>query len=261
MKVREILVHKPGNEINVVEYKPSKWGFIDFPRLIIMQREHDELVKTLQDEGVKVHYLRRITQNKPRLYILRDTAVVLDGKAVSCHLSQSIRRGEEQMVKIRLKELGVKILGHIFAPGFLEGSDLFFIDKSHAFAILGPRSNEEGIKHLEEILKIDVTPIEMDISSTQFNTLNDIAIIDEELAYDRLYNILKEREYDLMIATKKQVNEMGLNFLQIDDNKIVNVRSDINRKLKMIGFDVIEVEIRELMKGNTGIRNMCLPFY
>jgi N-dimethylarginine dimethylaminohydrolase len=213
------------------------------------------------NEGIKVHYMRSITQNKPRLYILRDTAVVLDGKAVTCHLSQAIRRGEEQMVKMRLKELGIKIAGHIFVPGVLEGSDLFFTDKNHAFAILGPRSNEEGIKHLKEIFNINVTPIRMNIFSTQFNILNDIAVIDEELAYSELYSILKEKEYDLIIATKKQVSEMALNFLQVGDNKIVNVKSEINKKLKMMGIDVIELEIKELIKGNTGIRNICLPFY
>jgi N-dimethylarginine dimethylaminohydrolase len=97
--------------------------------------------------------------------------------------------------------------------------------------------------------------------STQFNIINDIAIIDEELSYGPLFSVLKEKEYDLIIAPKKVVNEMGLNFLQIDDNKIVNTRSEINKKMKMLGFDVIEVDIRELMKGNTGVRNICLPFY
>ncbi|MCX6821575.1 MAG: arginine deiminase family protein, partial [Candidatus Aenigmarchaeota archaeon] len=199
---------------------------------------------------------------KPKMYVLRDDAVVVDRKAVACHLSQAARRGEEQLVKITLKELGIKIAGHIFVPGVLEGSDLFFIDKTHAFAIVGSRTNMEGVNHLKEILKTDVTPIQMDnLSSTQFNIINDIAIIDEELSYGPLFSALKEKEYDLVIASKKVVNEMALNFLQIDDNKVVNVKSEINKKLKMMGLDVIEVEIRDLMKGNTGVRNICLPFY
>lgn len=226
-----------------------------------MQREHDEIVRTLMNEGVKVHYLKSINHNKPKLFVIRDTAVVLDKRAVTCHLSQSVRRGEEQMVKMELKELGIKIAGHIFIPGVLEGSDLFFTDKNNTLCIIGSRSNEKGIEHLKEIFKINVTSIDMDISSTQFNILNDIAIIDEELAYGPLFDVLKRKEFDLMIATKKQVNDMALNFLQIDDNKIVNVPSDLNKKFKMIGFDVIEVEMRDLKKGNTGIRNICLPFY
>ncbi len=227
-----------------------------------MQREHDEIMKVLQNEGVKVNYLRKMIGFKPKMYVLRDDAVVVDRKAVACHLSQGIRRGEEQIVKLTLKELGIKIAGHIFVPGVLEGSDLFFTSKNHAFAIVGPRTNMEGVNHLKEIFKIDVTSIQMDnLSSTQFNIINDIAVIDEELSYGPLFTALKEKEYDLVIASKKQVNEMALNFLQIDDNKIVNVKSEINKKLKMMGLDVIEVEIRDLMKGNTGVRNICLPFY
>ena len=261
MKVREVLVHRPGEELNIVE-KPGRWSFSQTPYMIPMQKEHDDVMRILKREGVKVNYLTKIIGCKPKMYVLRDDAVVLDRKAVACHLSQAIRRGEEQLVKLMLKELGIKIAGHIFVPGVLEGSDLFFTNKNHAFAIVGPRTNMDGVNHLKEIFKIDVTPIQMDnLSSTQFNIVNDIAIIDEELSYGPLFSALKEKEYDMIIAPKAQVNEMGLNFLQIDDNKIVNAKSGINKKLKMLGFDVIEVEVRELMKGNTGVRNICLPFY
>jgi N-dimethylarginine dimethylaminohydrolase len=261
LKVREVLVHRPGVELNIVE-KPGRWGFSQTPYMIPMQKEHDDIMKILQSEGVKINYIRNIVGYKPKMYVTRDDAIVVDRKAVSCHLSQGTRRGEEQIVKLTLKELGIKIAGHIFIPGVLEGSDLFFTSKNHAFAIIGSRTNMQGIKHLMEVFKMEVTPIQMDnLFSTQFNIINDIAIIDEELSYGPLFSALKEKEYDLIIAPKKVVNEMALNFLQIDDNKIVNTRSEINKKMKMLGFDVIEVDIRELMKGNTGVRNICLPFY
>jgi N-dimethylarginine dimethylaminohydrolase len=193
---------------------------------------------------------------------MRDNAVVIDRKAITGHFITGIRRGEEQIVKKVLKELGIGILGHIFPPGFLHGSDLFFTDKKHALAIVGPRTNEEGVKHLVDLMKIDVTPIVMDnLSSLQFNIINDVAVVSEEIIHEPIYKVLKEKKFDIVLANKKDTDEMGLNFLQIDDNKIVNVKADVNKKLKMIGFDVIEVEIRELMKGNTGIRNMFLPFY
>jgi N-dimethylarginine dimethylaminohydrolase len=193
---------------------------------------------------------------------MRDNAVVIDKKAVTGHFITSLRRGEEQIVKKVLKELGIGIIGHTYPPGFLHGSDLFFTDKKHAFTIIGDRTNEQGIKHLTDLMKINVIPIKMNnLSSLQFNIINDIAVISEDVIHEQVYKVLKEKEFDIILASKKDRDEMGLNFLQIDDNKIVNVKSDINRKLKMIGFDVIEVEARELLKGNTGIRNMFLPFY
>jgi len=261
LKVREVLTHKPGSEINLV-HKPARWLFIGQPNLIAMTREHEEVARLLHSEGVKVHGLLTSMTSKPKLYLMRDNAVVVDKKAITCHFITSIRRGEEQIVKKKLKELGVKITGHTFPPGFLHGSDLFFIDKKHAFAIVGERTNAEGVKHLMDLMQIEITPIIMDkLSSLQFNVIGDIVVMSEEVVHQPVYKVFKENEFDIILASKKDVDEMGLNFLQIDDNKIVNVRSDINRKLKMIGFDVIEVEIRELMKGNTGIRNMFLPFY
>jgi len=248
-------------ELRVVD-KPEKWLFTGLPNIPVMQKEHEELVKVLQDEGVKIHYLMKMMNNKPKLYILRDTAIVLDKRALTCHFYRSVRRVEEQLVKLRLKELGIKIAGHIFAPGFMKASDIFFTDKNHAFANVGLETNMNGIDHLKEILNINVTPIQMDnVPSTQFNFVNDIAVVSEELPYHPIYPILKEKELDIVIASKEQAEEMAINFLQIDDYKLVNVNSSLNKKLKMIGFDVIEVEIKELKKGNCGIRNIVLPFY
>jgi N-dimethylarginine dimethylaminohydrolase len=248
-------------ELRIVN-KPRKWSFTDYFDVDGMQREHDNLVKVLQNEGVRVHYLRKSTNTKPKLYILRDNAIILDKKAVTCHFIHSMRRGEEQLVKQRLKELGIKIVGHIYVPGFLQGSDVFFVNKNHAFARLGYETNKDGIKHLEEILKLDVTPLGTDnVPNTRFNVLNDVVIMSEELTDKPIYNAFKEEEFDIVLASRRQADDMALNFLQIDDYKIVNVTSDINKKLKMIGFDVIEVDIRELAKGGCGVRNMCLPLH
>ncbi len=261
LKVREVLAHKPGSEINLV-HKPERWLFNGFPKLITMTREHEEITRFLHNEGVKVHSLLTSMTSKPKLYLMRDNAVVVDKKAITCHFITGIRRGEEQIVKKKLKELGIKITGHTFPPGFLHGSDLFFTKKNHAFAIIGERTNVEGIKHLMDLMEIDVTPIKMDnLSSLQFNIINDIVVMSEEVIHEPIYKVMKENELDIILASKKDADNMGLNFLQIDDNKIVNVRADINKKLKMVGFDVIEIDIRELLKGNTGLRNMFLPFY
>jgi len=242
--------------------KPEKWFFYGQLNIPVMQKEHEDLVKLLQNEGVKIHYLMKTMNTKPKLYILRDNAIVLNRRAVTCHFYRSMRRGEEQLVKIRLKELGIKIAGHIYAPGFMKASDLFFTKNNHAFANVGIETNVSGIEHLKDIMNIDVTPIQMEnVSNMQFNFVNDIAVVSEDIPYHPIFPILKEKELDIVIASKEQAEEMAVNFLQIDDYKIVNVPSSFNKKLKMIGFDVIEVDIKELKKGNCGIRNLVLPFY
>jgi len=74
-------------------------------------------------------------------------------------------------------------------------------------------------------------------------------------------NRISEKEFDIVIANKEQVRNMAVNFIQIGDYKIVNIKSDLNEKLKKIGYDVIELELKELLKGNCGIRGIVLPFY
>lgn len=261
LKVREVLVHRPGRELKAITL-PQRWLFNDYIDQIEMEREHDKLVKALADQGVSVHYLTKSSENKPKLYMIRDSAVVFNKNAVTCHFIHSVRGGEEQLVKQRLKELGIKIVGHIFVPGFLQGSDIFFLDKKTAIAIIGRETNKQGVEHLRDMLKINIIPIEMEIlNSTKFNLVNDIAVISEDLTYGPLYDLLKEREYDIVIATKEQTRNMAINFIQIDDYKIVNVKSSLNEKLKILGYDVIELDLKELIKGNCGIRGLVLPFY
>jgi N-dimethylarginine dimethylaminohydrolase len=261
LKLKEILVHKPGKELNIVT-KPSRWLFNDYFNIMEMQREHDELVKILNQEGVKTHYLRKATSSKPKLYLTRDSAVVIKRKAVTGHFVHSIRRGEEQLVKQRLRELNVKIAGHIFVPGFLHASDIFFLDKDRVFARIGEETNEEGIEHLSNIMNLDITPIHLlKFSNTQLNFINNSVVMGEDLFDTEIYNLMKELKLDMITAKRQHVEEMAVNFLQIDDNKIVNVRSDFNNKLRMIGYDVIEVNVEQLTKGRCGIRNMCLPFH
>ena len=261
MKIREALVHRPGKELKIVT-KPQRWAFNDYVDLVEIEREHDKLVKTLQDEGVRIHYLMRSMNTKPKLYMVRDSAVISSRKAVTSHSIYSLRRGEEQLVKQRLKELGIKIVGHIYVPGFLQGSDIFFTDKNNAFAIIGRETNMQGIEHLIDMLKINVVPIEMeDLTNTQFNFINDTVVISEDLTYGSLYDMLKEKEFDIVIARRYDVKNMAVNFIQIDNYKVVNVKCDLNEKLKKLGYDVIELELRELLKGNCGIRGIVLPFY
>ena len=261
MKVREVLVHHPGKELRIVT-KPERWAFNDYIDMAEMEREHDKLVKTLQDEGVRVHYLMKSMDTKPKLYMVRDSAVIANRKAVTSHSVYSLRRGEEQLVKQRLKELGIKIAGHIYVPGFLQGSDIFFTEKNRAYAIIGRETNIQGLEHLMDMLNIHVFPIEMEgLTNTQFNFLNDTVVISEDLTYGELYDALKKKEFDIVIATKEQVKNMAVNFIQIGDYKVLNVKSDLNDKLKKIGYDVIELELKELLKGNCGIRGIVLPFY
>lgn len=261
LKVKEVLVHKPGSELKIVSM-PKRYLFSDFIDMNVMQKEHDLLVRTLYEQGIAIHYLKKSSPSKPKLYVIRDNAVILNKKAVTTHSIHSIRRGEEQIVKQRLRELGIKITGHIFVPGFLKGSDIFIIDKDKAYARMGQETNEKAVEYLSDLLKVEVIPIDIGgLPNTHVNFIDNIVVISEQVLDYPIYELIKEKELDMVTANKKQTQEMAINFIKIGDNKIINVKSDLNRKLRMIGYDVIEVDLKELTKGHCGIRNMVLPLH
>ena len=55
-----------------------------------------------------------------------------------------------------LKSLGHEVAGEILAPGTLEGGDFIWLNNSQCAVGLGPRTNQEGISQLAEILGKDI---------------------------------------------------------------------------------------------------------
>ncbi|BFH72819.1 arginine deiminase family protein [Sulfurisphaera javensis] len=58
-KLREVAVHKPGNEVIFALLNPSEFLFERSFNLSKARKEHDELRKTLEEEGIKVYRLRQ----------------------------------------------------------------------------------------------------------------------------------------------------------------------------------------------------------
>ena len=67
MIVREVMLHKPGEEIKAVRI-PRKWSFTSIPDETKMRNQHNELVDVLKAENVKINYLRKPTKAYPNLY-------------------------------------------------------------------------------------------------------------------------------------------------------------------------------------------------
>jgi len=261
MIVREVMLHKPGEEIKAVRI-PRKWSFTSIPDETKMRNQHNELVDVLKAENVKINYLRKPTKAYPNLYLMRDHAVVINKKALICNFANYARVGEENLVKRRLPELGVKITGQVFMPGVLEGGNVFIVDRKHAVVGLGNQANDFGVTHLRKTMGLEVDCLRVkNPLRNNFNFLNEMIVMSETLAYTPIYYQLKEKGYDFIVVSKKETQQAGIDFLPLSGSKIVNAKSTLNKKFKMYGFDVIEVDISELAKGGGGVRSVCMPFY
>src|SRR5581483_8874997 len=166
-RLRAVLVHRPGREIDRVD--PAKWlpdigawgdpeeGWYwrgpeppDLPR---MQAQHDAMVAALRAEGVDVVALDGIAPGRFKSCSTRDAVIAVGGGAIVCRMGARVRRGEERPVTATLARIGMPILRTIHGTGILEGGSFAWLTERVAVVGLGTRANEEGARQLEEVLR------------------------------------------------------------------------------------------------------------
>lgn len=172
-RLRMVLMHRPGEEMRVVEKLPripelgafgdpqsgAYWRGDVLPTLAEQQAQHDALVAALRDEGVEVVFLKRCAEGRHKSIYTRDSSIAINGGAVVTRMGPRIRRGEEQPVTETLAALGMPILRTIHGTGLMEGGSFAMIRPDLAVVGISSRVNEEGARQLEEVLAVQGTKL------------------------------------------------------------------------------------------------------
>ncbi len=170
-RLRMVLMHRPGEEMRVVETLPripelnafgdpktgAYWRGDVLPSLAEQQAQHDALAAALRDECVEVVTLKRCAPGRHKSIYTRDSCIAVNGGAVVTRMGPRIRRGEEAPVTETLAALGMPILRTIHGSGLVEGGSFAYLRPDVAVIGLSSRVNEEGARQLEEVLAVQGT--------------------------------------------------------------------------------------------------------
>ncbi|MCD6402939.1 MAG: hypothetical protein J7K98_01265 [Candidatus Aenigmarchaeota archaeon] len=261
MKVNEVLVRKPGVEIQSVVKNFKKYGFSSLPNPDVAKKQFEEFLKVLSDEGIKVNLIARSIENRPLSYKVRSHVFTYNKQALICSTPNLHRRGEEVFLKEALKICGVKLKGQVTHPAILDGTSIVMLSEKKVVIGMDGNANVEGVKKFKLTFpELDVIAFKTEVGELNkfINVVGNIVVMSEALAYTSLYYKLKEMEYEIMLATEKETRSMAVNFLPIKDRRVINVPSSINKRLKKAGIDVIEVDLSELVKGNAGVSDLVV---
>lgn len=167
-KLRLVLMHRPGDELNIVD--PAKridhlgaygdeatgwyWRGREIPDLATQQAQHDALVAALREEGVEVVFLDRCAPGRMKSVYTRDQVIAVEGGAIVCRMGARIRRGEEAPATETLARLGMPILRTVHGEGIMEGGSFAFINPRLAVVGLSSRVNEEAARQVEDVLRV-----------------------------------------------------------------------------------------------------------
>lgn len=257
------------------EYDPLKTVIVCEPRHLMKQqsmhtsietaiKQHHHLVSTLKDYGVEVIEIPAVPQFTEQVFT-RDTGFVLGREVIVAKISNYRRQGEEEQLKDWLQNEGIPF--NETTEGTVEGGDVL-IDGNTVYVGLSNRTNQKAARAIQEMLpEMDV----MEVPFTDhflhldcvFNILSPTeAIIYSEEIHGETVQILKKR-YDLIEVTKEEQACLATNILSIGNKKVISlpVNKALNMELSRRGYEIIEVELSEIIKFGGSFRCCTLPLF
>lgn len=259
-----------------------------------LNMELQRLIKTYENEGIKVHQARALTDEEDRFLehlavggapaYMRDPILVVGKTIIELSLKAPYRRKEifaiREILQNKIAEdnnikyismpqpLPVKPSKSFDGPGpFLEGGDIFIMDKNIFIGNSGLASNTSGIQWLNNTLKPeDYTIHEIPIKKNWLHLDCILSIIKPGLCIcylEGLLNGLPEflTDWDIIPATFKEAHALGCNTICLDANKVLIGAEHVRliNELERIGVEVVSVPMENVSKFGGSIRCLTHP--
>ena len=254
-RIRAILMHRPGPEMNVVD--PAKrierigsfgdleegWYFQSdtVPPVAEMQAQHDALVAALTQRGVEVHHVEGVQGNRLKSCYTRDPLIMVKGGAIVCRMGTRIRRGEELAITRTLAKLGIPVLRTLSGTAVMEGGSFAWINPTTCVIGCGIRVNREGAEQIGEVLKRQgVELIVIDLVGYDIHIDGSFQMIDRDLAIVDPFGLpfsFLERLKELRVRTIEITpadNKWIVNSLALAPGELIMPEGATNRTLDQL---------------------------
>jgi N-dimethylarginine dimethylaminohydrolase len=224
--------------------------------------QHDVLVKTLRNNGIEV-ILLPYHKKYPEQVFTRDIGFTLGQTIFVAQMASDVRKGEEDVLKQWLEDEEISyynLLGDL-----IEGGDVL-IDQKTIYVGLSDRTNKKAADHLQtllsefEIIALDFKEKYLHLDCV-FNIISpELALIFPGALNQENIELLSSR-YELIEVSEEEQFTLGTNVLGIGKKKILSVpvNKKVNQQLRERGFEVIEVDITEIIKSGGSFRCCTLP--
>jgi N-dimethylarginine dimethylaminohydrolase len=271
--LRRVLVKRPDRAFAVSD--PLKWHYTATPDLATAQQEHDTLVAFLRQAGVEIIYHDEPQPERADAIFVFDPALVTDEGAIILRLGKALRQGEESAMARRLASLDIPILYTLHGQAQAEGGDLLWLDPRTLAVGLGFRTNKEGLRQLDGVLRpqgVTLIPVELPYHQGPeacLHLLSLISLVDDKLAvvYPPLISVpfwqyLQERGFSFIEVPPAEFETMGPNVLALAPGQCLMLEGNpvTQQRLTEAGCEVLTYRGHEIsLKAEGGATCLTRP--
>ena len=228
----------------------------------LAMKQHYQLVSTLKSHGIEVILLPP-QERYPEQVFTRDIGFTLGQTIFVAEMASNIRQGEEDIFKQWLEDEETSYYNLIGDQ--IEGGDVI-VDRNKIFIGLSDRTNQNAIDHMRsllpeyEVITIPFTAKYLHLDCV-FNVISPHEAIYFPEAFTKKEISTLKNHFDLIEVSNDEQFTLGTNVLSIGQKKIISlpVNKYVNAQLRKRGFEVIEVNITEIIKSGGSFRCCTLP--
>lgn len=256
-----------GEEIKDEEHKGrmKHLGSTEYKRSVLSGMGVEQLVEVIFGQPtVRIRWIGEDTgciagyefEPLSNMVFVRDQQLTTRKGVVMGRLKSGQREREVEVMEFCLRKLGLKILGGVQKPGYLEGGDFIAAGADLCFVGIGCRSDLAGVTYVME--------------RDWFGTRRIAVVKDvwekrqERMHLDTVFNVVGERccvALGEMLGEKSATRRMVDEYVQECEGgkyKLRNENVEFSRFLSGEGFDIVEVSSEEQLRYGCNVLNMGL---
>lgn len=241
------------------------YGWRAEPDPVGLQTEHEAFRALLEEAGAAVVLGQTGGAANPDAIYAYDPALVADDGAVLLRPGKEGRRAEVGDMAADFVEAAVPVAGKLEAPATAEGGDTAWLDERTLLVGRGYRTNDEGIRGLQELLPgVDVVAFDlphfhgagevMHLMSFLSPLDRDLAVVYLPLMPVRLVELLRERGIDFVQVPDEEFATMGPNVLALGPRIALALEGndETRRRMEAAGVDVRVYKGDEISRKGDG---------
>lgn len=230
-------------------------------------KEHKELVQAYRENGVEVE-LMEPTKGLTYEIFARDFGACIAEGYIMGNFREPVRKGETEKYEAKMKELNIPCVARCTAGAF-EGGDFWFLDDYTIAHGIIARTDLDGFENVRRQVHelgyemVGVPSLRQNLHLDMcFNIVADkVAVVCKDALPYNFLKMLEKRKFTLIDVPQEGVFRHYCNLQGIGNGKVITFENnkDVNKKLRTLGLDTIEINLVEILKGGGGPHCMTFP--